>query len=278
MKHTTGLLVLVFLLYGAAFADQNDSLAQLNRAKAELQKELSSIEKNIAREDSLRKAEKQRFDLLKERALAQGNSRRKQLEELTVRLDSAEQEIRTLSGLIRDRQSQQRVIQTHRDYIVQHLIEQGKTLEESIGKSLPWDREQRRDRVAALRVDLQNNAASLEEGFTRLIALINEEIEFGDAIVIQIRTVQRRNGTSINARTLRLGNIAMVYIDDAEENYGMMTRSADDSEWVWREELSFAQREEIRNAIKIKESKMVPQLAPIPLPVRFDLEKGGNNE
>ncbi|MFC1586281.1 DUF3450 family protein, partial [Fibrobacterota bacterium] len=151
-------------------------------------------------------------------------------------------------------------------------------LEQAVKNSLPWDLEARLDRVRVLKRDLEAGNAGLEESFGRLNALYSEEIKFGDEVEFSERPVTRINGETVNARILKIGNQWMVYADEEDKKYGVLERALGEEgiQYKWRENLSFAEREAIRDALDVKNAKKPPKL--VNLPITFTLKaqaKGG---
>ncbi len=264
------LILLISSTFFTAHADERDTLASLNEQKAQLQKEIARADRTIARTDSIKAREAQRNATLKKRMQDDIAARRADIDELQQRLGELKNEVRSLTGRIRQTKAQQRSIDTRREYLADQLIQAARALHDTIEHSLPWNREQRLARVTALERDLENDAASIEEALARLMALMDEEVAFGDDIVLQERPVQRNDGSTINARVLRIGNLWMAYVDAEEQSYGVLRRDTD-STFVWNEELNFAQREAIRTAIGVKDAKKAPQI--VKLPVQLDLEQ-----
>jgi hypothetical protein len=124
------------------------------------------------------------------------------------------------------------------------------------------------ERTAALCQDLENGAATAEEGFSRLRTVYMEEIRLGDEVQISSRTVTRNNGDITNANVLRIGNQWIVYQDDAGLLYGVMSRKKNKDgkhEYVWKENLSFEERQAVKTAIDVKLSRKPPQMVVLPL-------------
>jgi chromosome segregation ATPase len=253
-----------------------DTLADLSRIKAALQADIATIEQKIKQTDSLSRNEEQRFTEQKKRLEADLVAKEQENENLGKRLDELDLEIRKLSSQIEELQMQERSINKNMSFLGQKIAQQCMELEKIIKRSLPWNREVRLARVSALKNDLISGAANAQEGFSRLNALIAEEKSFGDDIVLEQRSVQRNNGTLVNSQMLRIGNLFMVYVDQAEELYGVLSRSSDTT-FTWREELSFTEREEIRTAVRVKEGKKAPVIVTLPLTLSVgNLEE--NNE
>jgi hypothetical protein len=241
-----------------------DAIADAKREKVQIEKEIRSIESRIGRTDSLMRVESERFSLLEQR-LSDGIVRKKRdTDTLNAKLEELTAEVTRLSGSIEQQRAGIRALATRREYINGQLVEQCDNLSTQIRSSLPWNRDERISRVNALKSDLQSGSAQIEDGLSRLMALIEEEITFSDEIVLDSRTIRRNDGSTANARVLRIGNLWMVYVDASEQFYGVLHRENDTS-FVWTEDLDFTQREQIRTAIRVKESKKAPQIISLPL-------------
>jgi hypothetical protein len=257
-------------------ANPRDTLAILVRQRDALKKEIAAIDRNIKRTDSVARAENARFIGQKKRMEEELLTKEKENATLVQRFEELEAEVQRLSSKIDQCKNQDRSIISRRSYLTRKLTEECSALETIISRSIPWDREKRLARVTGLKNDLMLGSASLEDGLSRLLSLIQEAISFGDDIVLEDRSIRRNNGTAITARTLRIGNLWMVYVDQAEQNYGVLYRTGD-STYAWREDLSFNEREEIRMAIRVKEQKKAPQIVTLPLMLGVEVD-GGSHE
>lgn len=270
-KSNVVFLIFAFLVSVCVSAEDRDTLAQLNLLKAQLQKDIARIDKKIRTTDSLILKDNERFEILRQRAINDIENKEKEILGLAKKVDTLQSEIKRLSGSIESIKAQERAITAQRSYLSDKLIQHCQNLKNIVAVSLPWDKEKRITRITALKKDLETGSAQIEDGLSRLLALINEEISFGDDIVLEERTVQRNDGSSVIAQMLRLGNLWMVYVDKNENSYGILSRQNDTS-FVWREELSFSEREEVRTAIRVKESKKAPQLTPLPVDLQVRTE------
>ena len=123
---------------------------------------------------------------------------------------------------------------------------------------LPWDNESRLDRIRALKKDLEAGSASAEEGLSRIGAILKEEVKAGDEIALFNKPLTRKSGEAVNAQVLRLGNQWLVYMDEEAKNFGIMERRG--GKWDWREDLSFGEKNRVKEAIEVKGAKRPPQL------------------
>ena len=155
------------------------------------------------------------------------------------------------------------VIKTRRAELSKVLIEQCESLKRQVISGIPWDQKKRLDRLQSLKSDLESQSANVEEGLARLKALISEEKRFGDEVAYQERPYNKNDGTLINAKILRVGNLFMVYVDDQEKNYGILQKT--ESGYEMFEDLNFEQRQQVREAIKVKTAKEAPRLVDLPI-------------
>lgn len=258
----------VFMPFTAAGQDA-DSVADVRREKALLEKEIRTIESRISETDSIMQREQKRFAILQRRIAESIERKKSDSDTLNDKLDELTAEIQRLSGEIEQKRADTRAMQSRREYITSQLIERCENLRGQIHSSLPWNKEERLARVNALKSDLESGSARMEDGLSRLLALIDEETAFGDEIILDTRTIQRNDGSSVNARVMRIGNLWMAYVDASEQFYGVLHRE-NDTTFIWNEELDFTQREQIRTAIRVKESKKAPQIVSLPLTVKVN--------
>lgn len=255
-------------LCSLASANEPDSVIELSQTKKQLQEEIRQIEGKIRSTDSLTRLEAERFRKNQNRLQENLKTRENEIAGLSARGTELQDEIRRLTASINQTRIDEKAVQNQRAIIAERLVSYCADLEKLIARTLPWEQEKRRDRVAALRKDIANGSAPVEEGFSRLMALITEEITFGDNIALGELPVVRKDGSVVNARVLRAGNVGMVYMDTDEKLYGILEQSGDSS-FTWREECTFTEREEIRTAIRVKDAKKAPQVVLFPTKLRI---------
>jgi hypothetical protein len=134
---------------------------------------------------------------------------------------------------------------------------------------LPWDVGARTDRILSLRRDITAGATTPDEAFARLSALMREETKNGDEVTLSTRPLTRQNGEVVNAQILKIGNQALVYVDDESKKYGILESRAGDTAttWIWRENLSLSERGAIKRAVGVKAGREAPQLVPLSVPL-----------
>jgi hypothetical protein len=122
---------------------------------------------------------------------------------------------------------------------------------------------------------LENLSATPEEGFARLRAIYTEEIRLGDEVQFSNRPITRNNGEIVNANVLRIGNQWIVYQDDAGLLFGVLSRKIGKdgtSEYKWKEDLSFEERQAVKAAIDVKLARKPPQIVNLPLSLSISQE------
>ena len=133
--------------------------------------------------------------------------------------------------------------------------------------TVPWERDARLERVRSLARDIESGSAAEEESFSRIKAVIQQEIKFGDEVAIVNAPLTRKNGELINAQILRIGNQWMVYSDENGTIYGSLVRRASNGKitYEWNENLELWEREIIRYAIDVKLAKKPRQIIAMPV-------------
>jgi len=256
---------LILLLGVFAFASD---IEQARAEKAGLEADIKKINAQIAQTDSLAKAE-QRFNSEQQtRQRADAERRQGEIEQLSQKLSELSAEMRRERVAIASSQIQVENVNSTRKALSAQLVLHCRNLEDFIKNGLPWDTESRVERISVLCRDLENSAATEEEGFSRLRAIYTEEIRFGDEVQISNRVITRSSGEVINANVLRIGNQWIVYQDDAGLLHGVLNRKigADGKyEYVWKEHLSFEERQAVKTAIDVKLSRKPPQMVVLPL-------------
>ncbi|MCL2259880.1 MAG: DUF3450 domain-containing protein [Fibromonadales bacterium] len=262
------LLILFLITLAAGQADSLQQRATLLAEKAALENDIKKINAQISQTDSLTKAE-QKFNLQQQaRQRADVERRKNEIEQLNQKLNEIAAEMRREKSSIANSQMRVENVNATRKALAAQLVVHCRNLEGLVKNGLPWDTESRTERVSVLCHDLENGAATAEEGFSRLRAIYAEEIRFGDEVQISNRTITRSNGEVINANVLRIGNQWIVYQDDAGLLYGVLNRKKGQDgkyEYVWKETLSFEERQAVKSAIDVKLSRKPPQMVILPL-------------
>ncbi len=251
-----------------AFADIASDLEDYRSQKAALEAEIKRLDQRIKSTDSLSKEEKKRSQVLQSRYQADLLRRR-------AELDSLQANIRKQAGELQSERNRQARAQSASDHIKAYRNAMGKILAEMclelenlVAQTLPWDREDRVARIQALRRDLETESAGTEEGFSRLRSLYAEEIRFGDEVVVVSRPMVRKDGETVNARVLRIGNQWMVYQDDEALRFGVLQRSIGsdgNTNYEWREDLNFEEKQAVKLAVDVKLARKPPQMVSLPL-------------
>lgn len=261
--------LIIITLACAAFAQ---NLQELSAEKAALENDIKRINAQIVQTDSMAKAEQIFAAQQAARQKADIERRRADIEQLNQKLTEISAEMRKEKAAIANSQVQIENINATRKALAGQLLTQCLKLEDFIKTSLPWDTETRQERVSVLCRDLENGSATPEEGFARLRSIYTEEIRLGDEMQISSRTITRNNGEIINASVLRIGNQWIVYQDDAGFLYGVLNRKISDGkyEYFWKEDLTFEERQAVKNAIDVKLSRKPPQMVKLPLSLSMD--------
>lgn len=242
-------------------------LSELRQQKKEFQVRLVSVEQKLESTDSLIIQEANRFKMNQKRQKVDLERRKSEL----LELDGRRNELKGKIGKQKSEQSkiQNRIANQKRKLEARRLNLAIKCAEAEklIDISLPWDREQRLERLRALRRDLEAGKSSVEEGFTRLSSLLREEVRFGDEVALLKKPITRNDGEVVNAQILRFGGMWMIYHDEEKKRYGVLVREekGDSLTYRWREDLDFTERELVRTAIEVKGAKRPPQVVRLPL-------------
>jgi hypothetical protein len=263
------LLLALGLLAGAAGAqdvegDIRGARAEIAKAKREIQR----AEAEVRRADSLMRDEAGRAARTEERQAKDRERREKEIEGLQARLQETRGKIDAERNTLARHQNAIDEIKARQANLAKVMAAWCDSLAARVESGLPWDNQARLDRINALKRDLEAGSASPDEGLTRLSALLREEVKAGDEIAVFNRPLNRNNGESVNAQVLRLGNQWLVYMDEEGKRFGVMERR--DGKWAWREELSFVEKNRVREAIEVKSAKRPPQL--VVLDLGLDLE------
>jgi hypothetical protein len=276
MKHHFGTLfakaAAVALLLALAGAPAR-ALAQGDAGEAErlsleiarMKREIQRADADIRRTDSLAAAEQESFARSRERAARDLERRAKENAALEARVRDA----RARAAAERSRGAGYEIaaaeLKAREKAVLEFLAVAADTLRARVEGGMPMDAATRRDRVLALRRDMDAGAAAPEEAFGRLLALLREETKDGDEVTLSSRAITRADGEVVNAQVLRLGNQAAVYVDEEGRRFGILEPRLDSGRvvWSWREKLSLSERTAVKRAVTVKAGREAPQLTPL---------------
>jgi len=234
---------------------------------SQLKKENKKLDKDLAHADSMMTEEASRTAKLHENYEKQLSRKKEEIQEIKNSLTQIQTQISQEKSKQASFQNKSDEIKAREQSNKKLLLQIAAKLEERITGSLPWDIEKRLERIRVLKRDMETNNASLDEILVRLTSIYKDEIKLGDEITLQDQPVTRKNGEVINARVLKMGNQWMVYSDEEEKNFGVLSRTqtAQGVSYTWKEDLDFKEREAVRAALDIKSGKKPPGLVTLPL-------------
>ena len=261
------IVLLVLFFSGLALADYDSEIRDLKQQKEKLNSEIQKLTRQIASTDSLLKADDARYKKLQARYSEDSERRRAEIDSLNVKIRGVAaqlQEERQKQAHAKNRNDN---VAAKRNALRSAMLSICKQLERQVAMTVPWERDARLERVRSLARDIESGSAAEEESFSRIKAVIQQEIKFGDEVAIVNAPLTRKNGELINAQILRIGNQWMVYSDENGTVYGSLVRRASKGKitYEWNENLELWEREIIRYAIDVKLAKKPPQIIAMPV-------------
>ncbi len=266
--------LLLFTSFSLAAVQDDIRAAELQ--KATLNVEIKKLDRQLRESDSLLKDDVKRYALLESRYTEDLNRRHAEIDSLNEKIKRVAVELQaernkqaTYKGRIENDKSKRKAM---RLMLTRICVD----LESQVMQTLPWDKATRLDRVRALRRDLESNNALEEEAFSRINSIIGEEVRFGDEVQLINTPMTRKNGESINARLLRIGNQWMVYSDENSTMFGILVRGGtkDSVTFEWKETLTLEEREAIKTALDVKQARKPPQMVTLPLSISIYAQEG----
>jgi len=268
MKSLRYIPLLLAACVGLVWADTQSDIDDLKSEKAALQSELKKLDVRVTQTDSISKEEARRFTVTSQRQTEDLERRKADLDTIQVKIAAVAKDLQTEKNQQSSSLISVENAKAFRTGLAKSLGAHCLTLENLMKTSLPWDLEIRLERVQSLRRDLENGSAPVEEGLSRLRALYQEEIRFGDEVVVINRPMIRKDGETINARVLRIGNQWMVYSDEENTKFGVLVRNRSpkgDISYTWKEDLNFEERTAVKLALDVKQARKPPQMVRLPL-------------
>ena len=259
--------LLLLLFSGYALADYDSEIRNLKQEKEKLNSEIQKLTRQIAVTDSLLKSDDARYKTMQCRFSADSERRRAEIDSLNIK-------IRGVAAQLQEERQKQAHAKNRNDNVAAKrkalrsaMLSICKQLERQVAMTVPWERDARLERVRSLARDIESGSAAEEESFSRIKAVIQQEIKFGDEVAIVNAPLTRKNGELINAQILRIGNQWMVYSDENGTVYGSLVRRASKGKitYEWNENLELWEREIIRYAIDVKLAKKPPQIIAMPV-------------
>ena len=261
------IVLLVLFFSGLALADYDSEIRDLKQQKEKLNSEIQKLTRQIASTDALLRADDARYKKLQARYSEDSERRRAEIDSLNVK-------IRGVAAQLQEERQKQAHAKNRNDNVAAKrkalrsaMLSICKQLERQVAMTVPWERDARLERVRSLARDIESGSAAEEESFSRIKAVIQQEIKFGDEVAIVNAPLTRKNGELINAQILRIGNQWMVYSDENGTVYGNLVRRASKGKitYEWNENLELWEREIIRYAIDVKLAKKPPQIIAMPV-------------
>ncbi len=269
------LMLLIGGLIVPLSAQTQDLPYEIQEAKTEiakLKKELTKIDVEVSRTDSLKKEEKVKAEQSAQVRKRDLERRQEEIISLKEKAASQQKQIDAERMKAASRQNSVEEAKANDKRLLQLLLSQCKALDTLVVQSLPWNNDERLDRIRALRQELESGNIGLSEAFSRLNSLYKDEIRFGDEVAVFNQPITRKDGEVVNAHVLKIGNQWLVYVDEEFKKYGALQRLRKNGETVyqWQEELSFTDKAMIRHALDVKGGKKPPQLVNLPLSLALE--------
>lgn len=282
-RAAAALLTLMLLggIGGNAIAQEGDAErldADLQKARADLaqsKKDVQKAEAELAKTDSLMRDEAQRAAQTQDRQAKDLARRSQENAALQARMQETQGKVDAEHAAAARSQNAVDEIKARQKQLALTLAGYCDSLIARIQGGMPWDQEARVDRVRALKKDLETGSASPEEGYARLAAVLKDETKAGDEVAVFSKPLTRKHGEVVNAQILKIGNQWLAYMDDEAKNFGVLERAANGA-WDWREDVTFAEKNRIRNALEVKSAKRPPQLVILDLGIAPG--QGGNSQ
>lgn len=261
----TGLLAGTFVPAGAQ--ETAAEAARIRSDIARLKREVVRAEAEARKTDSLMRDEQAAATRSQERLARDRERREKENAALSGRIQETRAKISAERTRGQGYANGIEEIKARDKALLAFFATLGDSLLVRVETGLPWDPEARRDRLLSLKRDLEGGTASPDEAFSRLSAILKEETKNGDEITLLSRPLTRRNGEVVNAQILKIGNQMLLYADDEGKKFGILEPRVENGKTVynWREDLSFADRTAVKQAVAVKSGREAPQLVPLPL-------------
>lgn len=134
------------------------------------------------------------------------------------------------------------------------------TLDEFIVKDVPFNIEERKERVLVLRDMMDRADVSPSEKFRRVFEAYQIESEFGRTIEGNDGVTINLNGTEFTGNQLRIGRVGLYFVTPDGSTLAMWNRQS--SQWT---ALDASHRQSINDGLKIANQQSAPALVRLPV-------------
>lgn len=246
--YVAGAAVLALGLLGGAGKVMSQEVEEARRAAAAMDEAARRSQANIDKVvDETRKLERQYSEILKE---IDGLDVYNAL--LQKQIDSQQQEMSDLNTSI----TQVSVIERQ---VMPLMLEMIEGLDQFIELDMPFLLEERRRRVANLRVLMERSDVSVAEKVRRVFEAFEIENDYGRTIEAYKGSLEL-DGASREVDFLRIGRVALLYQTVDAEIYGMWDQGA--RQWT---PLATEYRNQIRSGIKMARKQITGNLLLLPV-------------
>ncbi len=247
----------------------NGEVERLRAEIVRLKRDIARAESEIRRNDSLGREEQAADAQNRERLSRDRERREKENAALEARVRDTRARISSEKAREGSYKTEADEIVARQKTVLAFLAVVADSLASRVDAGIPWDVSARKDRVLSLQRDITAGSTTPEEAFARLGALLREEIKNGDEVTLSTRPLTRQNGEVVNAQILKIGNQAILYVDDEGKKFGILEPHTQGglTSWVWRERLDLSERSAIKRAVGVKAGREAPQLVPLMVPL-----------
>jgi len=275
MNHWMKMATAAGFAFGLATAQTDDQAEQVSKLKndiARLKKEIQRATSDISHTDSLTRDENAAAAQNLDRWQKDRERREKENQDLNNRIRETRGKIAAEQSRMQSYLNQVEEINARDKALLKIFSAFADSLVTRIENGPTWDLETRKDRVLSLKRDIDAGSAAPEEIFGRLSAIFKEEIKTGDEVALFNRPITRQNGEIVNAQIMKLGNLALIYMDDEDKKFGVLERKVENGKpvYAWREGLSFEEKNSVKLALTVKAGREAPQLVSLDLPLSID--------
>lgn len=146
-----------------------------------------------------------------------------------------------------------------------NLLNHINDLIENLKLSLPYKHDKRMEQAKLLASDIRKDKVAPEEAFNRLWNLYRKEIQMGSDAEVYQSKVHLPSGEEVEVKYMRVGKQVLAY-SNAAGNYIGVLKKLENGNWEWQhaENLEFAERSAVRQAVAVAEGKAIPGFTAVP--------------
>jgi hypothetical protein len=240
------------------------SLPQARESETEIRREISRVEKEAQREKQLHDKEKQKAQEFSRTSQEKLSSLKTQAFQVQSQTDSLRKELEDLQIASRKMAGSEKWFISKREKASEELAQYIDSLIPQFESGFPYRKEETTAAMTDLSAQLKRKVLNADEGIGRLWDILLDQIRQGYTAETYTGYLSLGEGQSLPGKYLRYGTVFMAFVTQDESQVYILQPKGGVLTWTSVGE-SLELRRSIKDAIKVSEGKLAPQLVPLPI-------------